>query len=182
MARIYNKGTKLGPFWQMFTDFGCQVIKPVLNGSFYRQAVLSSDSQQIGMKKKMKRFAKYHLPIILYIIVIFALSSISNLALPDTDIDYIDKLAHFIEYLIFFFLSVISLNNAPISIRKTTSYLLAIFLSFAFAASDEFHQSFIPGRFADGYDLLADSLGILAGASACFLTALAKKRYPGRKS
>ena len=134
------------------------------------------------MNNNMKRFAKYHLPIILYVIVICILSSISNLPVLDSDIDYIDKLAHFIEYLIFFFLSVISLNNAPISIRKTTSYILAIIVSFVFAASDEFHQSFVPGRQADRYDLLADSLGILAGASACYLAMLIKKRNAGEKS
>lgn len=130
----------------------------------------------------MKRFAKYHLPIILYIILIFILSSISKLPVLDTDIEHIDKLAHFIEYLIFFFLSVISLNNTPISIRKTTSYKLALIVSILFALSDEFHQSFVRGRHADRYDLLADSLGILAGTATCYIAMLIKKRNGGRKS
>lgn len=37
--------------------------------------------------------------------------------------------------------------------------LIVIFLTVLFAFSDEFHQSFTPGRMASGFDLIADGIG-----------------------
>ncbi len=39
------------------------------------------------------------------------------------------------------------------------SYALAALITIAYAISDEFHQSFVPGRFSDPFDVLVDALG-----------------------
>lgn len=41
------------------------------------------------------------------------------------------------------------------------SYLLVSAIAIAYAASDEFHQSFVPNRAASGWDVLIDAAGVL---------------------
>jgi VanZ family protein len=117
----------------------------------------------------LRRFTVFQLPIILYAALIFTFSSFSRLPTPDFGIDYVDKLAHFIEYFIFLLLAIRAFSNLPVAMGKAWIYILAVFLSIAFAAGDEYHQSFVPGRNADIYDLVSDSSGIILGAMLHFL-------------
>lgn len=41
--------------------------------------------------------------------------------------------------------------------------VLALLLTLVYGASDEFHQSFVPGRSPDLFDLVCDSLGAVLG-------------------
>ena len=50
----------------------------------------------------------------------------------------------------------------------------AIFLGIAFACCDELHQSFVPGRQAELWDLVADGLGVVCGNA--FLLHLKQKK------
>ena len=45
-------------------------------------------------------------------------------------------------------------------------WLVALALTLLYALSDEFHQSFVPGRHADPADLVCDALGALVGLAA----------------
>ena len=45
-----------------------------------------------------------------------------------------------------------------------------------YAASDEWHQSFVPGRTADVADWFADAAGALAGAGACWAWGIIRAR------
>jgi len=45
--------------------------------------------------------------------------------------------------------------------NMTKVYFVAILLAVVFAASDEFHQSFVPNRTCDIFDFLTDVIGIL---------------------
>ena len=45
----------------------------------------------------------------------------------------------------------------------------AVALSVAYGVTDEFHQSFVPGRVAEASDLVKDLAGAAAGAFACAL-------------
>jgi VanZ family protein len=42
--------------------------------------------------------------------------------------------------------------------------VLAVLLGILYGASDEVHQLFVPNRSSDVVDLLADTLGVMAGA------------------
>ena len=42
-------------------------------------------------------------------------------------------------------------------------WLIALALTLLYALSDEFHQSFVPGRHADPFDLVCDALGAVVG-------------------
>lgn len=71
------------------------------------------------------------------------------------------KGAHLSEY---FLLALAA--TLPIFVYGRTSgkfFLLAGLLCLLFAVSDEFHQSFVPGRSAELRDVLIDSAGICAG-------------------
>jgi VanZ family protein len=46
--------------------------------------------------------------------------------------------------------------------------VVALLISVAYGVSDEFHQSFVPGRQASADDLLTDAIGALAGTIACW--------------
>lgn len=52
--------------------------------------------------------------------------------------------------------------------------LAAAALATGWGALDELHQSFVPGRAADGLDLLADAAGAIAGALAARAAARAR--------
>ena len=46
--------------------------------------------------------------------------------------------------------------------------IIAFLIAVAYAAIDEVHQMFIPGRTADVFDLLADAGGAMVGTAACW--------------
>jgi len=46
--------------------------------------------------------------------------------------------------------------------------VLAVLIAVAYGVTDEFHQRFVPGRFADLNDLATDAAGAATGAAACW--------------
>lgn len=92
------------------------------------------------------------------------------------------KLAHLCEYGVlglFFagsFLPVIGevrLNGG----KGRSLYLTCIFTVFILAAFDEFHQYFVPGRYASVWDVLLDTFGC---ALFCFILYMIKDRKKNR--
>lgn len=104
-------------------------------------------------------FIIYHLPFLLFAALIFTISSIPNLRQPQLKFLAVDKIAHFIEYALFAFLTFRSFTHlsSKLSVNQSLTISL-IFLGF-FAMLDEFYQRYIPGRFFDIYDILTDILG-----------------------
>lgn len=82
-------------------------------------------------------------------------------ALPAALFKY-DKLSHFIEYAILGLLLVRALNKSYPQNNFLRLKAMAFFITIVYAATDEFHQGFVPGRSLDFFDWLADSLGALA--------------------
>ncbi|RKX29014.1 MAG: hypothetical protein DRP47_02875 [Candidatus Zixiibacteriota bacterium] len=108
-----------------------------------------------------RRFMLYHLPAIFYALVIITLSSIPNLKTPHIQIVAVDKLAHFLEYAIFAYLTFRSISNISSRLRLRWIVLLsALFLS-CFALIDEIYQHFVPGRYSDLLDFATDMGGAL---------------------
>jgi VanZ family protein len=70
--------------------------------------------------------------------------------------------AHFSEYAVLAALWVWAL--LPVLGRRALAAAAAI--SFLYAISDEYHQSFVEGRDSDPLDVLVDSLGIAAAVFA----------------
>jgi len=71
-----------------------------------------------------------------------------------------DKLQHMIAYSLLAYLAF--RGWAPAAGRRAAPWIVLLILA-CFAAADEFHQRWIPGRFVEWGDFLADSIGVVAG-------------------
>lgn len=113
-------------------------------------------------------------PAVLYLAFTWLLSDRPGDTLPG-GID--DRIAHFGEYCLLMLLVTFALTAFdPARILRRTLLAAGAF-SLAWAILDEFHQSFIPGRFSSLKDIAFDLLGILAAAALlAFLAALDRRR------
>lgn len=80
------------------------------------------------------------------------------------------KLGHITEYGILAALFWRALRRLA-SLQKPILFTLVLCGCAMFAASDEWHQSFVPGRTAFAGDVLIDILGAFIGISICALVA-----------
>jgi VanZ family protein len=110
------------------------------------------------------------LPPIVFMGVIFAFSAQPSL---DSGLGLVDqigrKLIHFAEYALLCFLwwrALVTVTSAD------RALVLAFLLATGYAATDEFHQTFVDGRHGSAVDWLIDS----AGAGAAALTLRARSR------
>jgi VanZ family protein len=114
-------------------------------------------------------------PAAAYAVVIFLLSARPDpLPFLPPGIWAHDKVLHALEYALLGGLVAPALRLA--GLRPAAAIAAAVVIASAYGATDEFHQSFVPGRSADVLDWAADTLGSIAGAVA---GALALRR-PGR--
>jgi VanZ family protein len=107
-----------------------------------------------------KKSLAYWILTIIYGVMIFIFSDQPNLD-PHLPFPQVDKLFHAFEFGLFSFLLFGALFNLPFSFppNKVAWYVLC--LTFLYAMSDEYHQSFVPGREADLWDVLADLSGAI---------------------
>lgn len=95
---------------------------------------------------------------------IFYLSSIPNLR---TELGFLDlilrKIAHITEYAVLFLLSRKAFRETDSNWSRKRVHVWAIVFSVLYAFSDEYHQSFVPGRCQSIIDVGIDSAGVLAG-------------------
>ena len=103
------------------------------------------------------------LPVILWMALIFVVSS--QPALPRAPDDLLDllakKAAHFGEYFVLAILVARAIGGARSLAWRELAIALGITL--AYAASDELHQRFVPGRTPSPWDLVIDALGAGTG-------------------
>jgi len=112
------------------------------------------------MDEQSHSFTRYQLPAILWGVLIFISSSIPSESFPDLSILRFDKVIHFGIYFMFSLFAYRALrfqSRFPRVARHALS--LTVLAIMVYGASDEFHQSFVPGRQPDAFDLLADTLG-----------------------
>jgi VanZ family protein len=76
-----------------------------------------------------------------------------------------DKLLHLVAYTIMSVLVCRALATLRSMRSLWTICLAGILVTVLFGLSDEWHQSFVPGRNAEGWDLAADAAGALLGAA-----------------
>lgn len=110
-------------------------------------------------KNNQKNFIKYWLPVIIYAIFIFYVSSVPGGSIPRL-FRLQDVIFHVIEYAIFAFLISRALRVTRPELGYGKLFFWVFLLSFIYAASDEFHQLFVPNRYMSLKDLAYDSLGI----------------------
>ncbi len=104
-----------------------------------------------------------------YCALIYWLSDQSRLEVPQL-ISHQDKILHAAAYA---FMGMLAWKYFSCSVRQPALLISSsLFFCALFGATDEWHQSFIPGRTADILDWAADVLG--AGLAIITLTALNK--------
>lgn len=94
--------------------------------------------------------------------VIFALSSLPGSSVPAGEYG---SIGHFGGYLVLGALYFVALGGRGGGWRAVA---FAVLLASAYGVTDEFHQSFVPGRMPDPADWATDTLGALTGALAAF--------------
>jgi VanZ family protein len=94
------------------------------------------------------------LPVVAWAALIFALSSVPDLGTGLGGWDLVlRKIAHAAEYAVL----------GALLLRATGRAGLAVALGTLYAASDEIHQSFVPGRSGRPLDVAIDALGVVCG-------------------
>jgi VanZ family protein len=99
--------------------------------------------------------------------VIVVASSTPGRDLPQLGPEFADKVAHLLEYLVLGVFLLYGFRR-----RRTLLYGLL------FAAADELHQFFIPGRYCSGFDLLADCAGLALSPVLYWLVGRLLRRMP----
>lgn len=110
-------------------------------------------------------FITYWIPFLLWASFIFFSSSLPAKDIPAL-FPFQDIVFHFLAYACFAFLLGRAMNHSRIhTLVRPHKICLVIILSLLFAASDEFHQQFVPGRVCSGLDLFIDLIAVMFGAS-----------------
>lgn len=117
------------------------------------------------MKRRILFFLKYYLPALLWAGVIFYFSNVPNFQATVTAYDssseiVLRKMAHFGEYAILAIL-VFRLFYAGYKFQARYAFWWTFVLAAMYAASDEFHQTFVPGRTGKVIDAFYDTGSIL---------------------
>jgi VanZ family protein len=117
---------------------------------------------QDGSKRLTRRRVIAGILAVLCAAAIFIFSHIPGESYPSHP-GFLNNVAHFCEYLVLATLLTVALTGGRLKTWHVV--LLALVLASAYAASDEFHQYFIPGRTPDIMDWATDTIGGTAGAT-----------------
>lgn len=111
-----------------------------------------------------KRAIVLWLPVLIWMGLIFYLSSVPNLSVGEGAVDFwTRKPAHVVEYAVLFILIFRALRGS-ISVAMRKLYLCAAVFTLFYGVTDEIHQLLTPSRAGKIEDLGFDILGILLGA------------------
>lgn len=117
------------------------------------------------MNEPYKNFLRIWLPVLLWMLFIFILSSVPGKNIPNLPIPNFHKVVHFFEYSILggLWVRAFFIRRSGVSCFKFS--ILAWVLTAVFALSDEWHQTFIPGRSGKlddvFFDMICATCGIL---------------------
>src|SRR5216683_732350 len=146
---------------------------------------------------RLRQFVRYWMPVIVWMALIF-LGSTDMLSAEHTSrflvplLRWLDpqislaalatiqfgirKLGHLTEYSVLAMLLWRALcSSTRWQMKMSILLLVAALASAIFAASDEFHQSFVPSRTASPTDVMIDICGALIGLLSCLMFAARKR-------
>ncbi len=114
-------------------------------------------------------FSLVYIPLILYWFTLFVFTTIPTNEMPQF-FNAQDKLEHFLAYFFLTLLLTLAIHfQSKFRQLSGRPFITAVILIFIYATADELHQLFIPGRFCDLYDWLADILGGMIGIGTIYL-------------
>jgi VanZ family protein len=97
-------------------------------------------------------------PPVLLSLIIFYFSSLPGHTFQLPPFRFVDKSIHFV---VFGVLTVLVLRSCRYLKSGNKVSILGILYCILFSLTDEIHQYYVPGRFADLYDFLADVTGVI---------------------
>lgn len=115
------------------------------------------------MNDHQNSFSRTWLPVLLWMVFIFILSSVPGKEIPDLAIPQFHRVVHFFEYSV---LGGLWLRTLLLFKSNTTRFRRVLFawvLTAVFALSDEWHQTFTLGRSGRLEDVLFDVLCAFLG-------------------
>ncbi|HUV13274.1 MAG TPA: VanZ family protein [Acidobacteriota bacterium] len=118
---------------------------------------------------------RYWIPSFAWAVAIFSLSHMSSPPGASLGPDYV---LHFLEYGIFAVTVVWGITSGLRRELTLSGAALSWLAVTAYAATDEFHQRFVPGRFSSIEDLLADAAGAACFVTGCYLVLTWRQRNP----
>jgi len=104
-------------------------------------------------------------PVLACMAAIYFVSALPHAPLPE---EVSDKTAHLVAYLV---LAVCAGRAAAGGLGAAVTpraALVALAIATGYGAFDEWHQSFVPGRFPDVEDWYADAIGAVIGVMLCW--------------
>lgn len=115
---------------------------------------------------------KFWLPPVIYTGLIIFASSLSGRVVTDYTFNASDKVLHTLHFLCYGLTLMWAFTNTqPLKSVFRKAYLKTILVGILVGCLDEFYQYFMPTRTSSGWDVLADSTGIiLAGILFYFAT------------
>ncbi len=105
-------------------------------------------------------FQYYWLGAVLTSLIIFLLSSVSTLPQSPVSIPFLDKVVHVLLYVMLGFCYLCGFTKG-FRENKLKRGAAAFFAASFFGALDEYHQSFVFGRFPEFLDWIADLIGVI---------------------
>ena len=152
---------------------------------------------------RARRFVRYWMPVIVWMALIF-LGSTDMLSAEHTSrflvpfLRWLDpqislaalaviqlgirKLGHLSEYAILAMLLWRALRSGTRwQTKMSILFPVAALACLIFAASDEFHQSFVPSRTSSPQDVMIDICGALLGLAVCWMFARSEERRVGKE-
>jgi VanZ family protein len=126
----------------------------------------SMDERHEPIKEsRLRHFIFYGVPVLAYAALIFFLSSLSSFPEAVPSFFGFDKIAHFVEYYFLGCLLYRWFASTDRYRKRRRALLMTIVIGTSYAMSDEWHQSFVPGRDASPWDALFDAVGVGIGAA-----------------
>lgn len=116
------------------------------------------------MTRDTRGFLVYIAPALAYAALLFWISSLPQPDAPDYGLEWGDKVNHAGAFAI---MTVLWYRAGSWLFPQTSPGRrlgIVVLIVMLYGATDEIHQSFVPGRFADFYDWLADAIGALLAA------------------
>ena len=125
-------------------------------------------------------FFRYRFPAFVWALIIFLASSIQSVRLPKIDFISVDKVVHIFVFFVFGILMYRAFEPKETgSIQSWKRFVFSCLITISYGISDEVHQSFVPGRHLDKFDMLADAIGatLAVGLMLYFVRKRNKQRF-----
>jgi VanZ family protein len=129
--------------------------------------------------QRLPRWLRAFGPALLYMLLIWALSSFP-IQVDFSRVPLRDKGVHFIEYGMLSVLLTHALRTTAPHRNRLAVWATAVLITLVWGAIDEIHQAFVPGRFSDVGDLIADGCGGAVGSLVYLLIRRGRRSAQGQ--